>query len=649
MTSIWIVHRRERERAALVRLCAPHEPLAGEPGDARFAEAPAPQAVVLGLAGDWELELDFAHRHRRRLGAARWILVGEAGGADAARALFDGLGIDYLSYPPPAAVLQGLLGEIPDGRAPSLSQRARREAVAARFSRWLADLDLPDLWPALDPRLSTLPLLVRGERGSGRGALLHYVHEFGGTAGGPLVHLACDADTGVAHAERALRQSAAAAAPGATPCVWLDELGRLSPLHQRELAAWLERGAGPGSDARVRWLASADPRDPDLDEGLHAQLGVLQVELPPLRERRARLAEIAAATSADFSRGRRRPIHFGAEALAALAEYPWPGNLRELELVLLRSLAHSPGDEVDVEALRLPGSAAGAPAATRPTHANDGADSNDGADQVVGTDAADGEPLEAASVGAVLEPGSEGTRARATGAGPPTPPAAETAPAAPAAPSPDDELRRLAAGLPDSVPDPLATLRRFAGLLPERFGDPAFRHRFSELLREGARKHDALLERVNRLTAREPSQRGMVNVASLVEALLETRREEFRRRHLLVLKELDTAQSLALADPDPLRLAFELLLDKSLEMVPEQGDLYLASRQHSDEDAAKPGTRVLLRFHDPHARGIGPTTASEHSLELLLAELLLRAQGGTLTLGGSEAEERLLLVDLPAP
>jgi len=628
MTQIWIVHRRERERAALTHLAAEAEAVSGAPADPRFDTAAAPEVVVLGLADDWEAELEFAHRQRRRLGGARWVLVGDGESAEAVRARFDQLSFEYLGYPPaPAALRAHLEGAAPTA-APALSERAWRDGVSERFSRWLADLELPDLLRALDPRLAEVPLLVRGEPGTGRGALVRYVHAFGGTAGGGLAHVVCEADSGVAEICRALAGSAGGSGP---LCIWLDELGRLAPGRQRELAAWLEAGA-PGAPAAPlpRWVASIDPAGPALAASLESQLGTLAVHLPPLRERGEQLESIARETAAVWARDRREsPRGFDAGALAALREYPWPGNLRELEGVLLASLAHTRADPIGADALCLPGARAGTQTAARsdmPTDAD--------------------EPIEAASVGVLLpdgDPPADAPEREALPAPPPRPAGPEAAVAA----SEDESLRRLASALSRQVRNPLATLRRFAELLPERFDDPEFRHRFAEMLREDVGQIDGLLERVDQLGALDTPRREKVDLAALLESLLEGRREQFRARHLLVLKELDPGQSLALADPEHMRVAFEALLDKALSMVPERGDLYLASRRHGDADASEPAIRVLLRFHDPAARDSRP--ASEHSLELLIAELLVRAQGGRLTLGASDAEERLLVVDLPAP
>ena len=79
-----------------------------------------------------------------------------------------------------------------------------------------------------------------------------------------------------------------------------------------------------------------------------------------------------------------------------------------------------------------------------------------------------------------------------------------------------------------------------------------------------------------------------------------------------------------------------------------RGDLYVASRRHEGGGAGTRSVRVLLRFHDPSAGGAGALGPLKNSIELLIAELIVRAQGGKLTLGASEAEERVLVVDLPA-
>ena len=70
MSKIWILHREDGERAALARLAgAGEDTLVGSPTDDIFEVATGVRAIVLGLAGDLELELEFAHRVAARLDA----------------------------------------------------------------------------------------------------------------------------------------------------------------------------------------------------------------------------------------------------------------------------------------------------------------------------------------------------------------------------------------------------------------------------------------------------------------------------------------------------------------------------------------------------------------------------------------------------
>jgi len=629
MATTWIVHREDRIRDALVRLLGGSDAVVGRPGDAVFDEAPRADAVVLGLAGDWEAELEFAHRHRGRLGAARWVLVGEKDEADAAHALFDQLPIDFLPYPPRADALRRATRP-PTPERPPLSQRARREAVSTRFSRWLADLELPELLRALDPRLSDVPLLVHGEPGTGRSTLIHYAHHFGGTSEGALAHVPCGPDVDLREIEEILAALGRARPRLPSLCVWLDDAARLPPRVQRALAAWLEAGPPPGVRApTLRWLASVDATGPELDPHLERALGTIALALPPLRERPERIEAIANELLSAWARQRREaPRGLDADARAFLREYPWPGNLRELEAVLEQTLASTARDPLRADDLVLEG----VPLA----------------------------PIEASAVGTLLpdEPDEEPQRT-AHGAGPwvPTPIVSEPPVArAEASPGPprersveaDPGLRRLANALIHQVRNPLSTIRTFAELLPERFDDPDFRARFPQMVSDDVGRIDGLLARLEQAAALDAPMRDKVDVSGLLEELLEGRREAFRSRHLLVLKELDSARPMALADPGHLRLAFGALLDKALAIVPERGDLYIASRRHEGSGSDRPAVRVLLRFPDP---GVDATRGStlEDSIELLVAELVVRAQGGRFTLGSSEAEERVLVVDLPSP
>ena len=231
---------------------------------------------------------------------------------------------------------------------------------------------------------------------------------------------------------------------------------------------------------------------------------------------------------------------------------------------------------------------------------------------------------------------------------------AETEAPAPAHDLGDFEpLSRLASALSRQVRNPLATIRAFAAALPERFDDPAFRDRFAEMVRDDVGRIDALIERLADAASLEAPKRERVDVAALLEDLLDARRSRIREQRLLVLKELDTSEPYALCDAAQLHFALDTLLGLALEWVPSHGDVYLASRHHPATSAGSdPNVRILIRFHDPEGEGpagrVGDT-GPENSLELMIAEIVVRAQGGTLGISSTDGEETVILIDLPAP
>jgi signal transduction histidine kinase len=158
----------------------------------------------------------------------------------------------------------------------------------------------------------------------------------------------------------------------------------------------------------------------------------------------------------------------------------------------------------------------------------------------------------------------------------------------------------------------------------------------------------ARLSRLGRLAAAE---RLAVDVAALLEELLEQRRAEMQRRGLIVLRELDRSRPFVLADATQLRDALEGLLDEALSLVPDRGDLFVASKHHPTGLRGGPAVRVLVRFQDG-AAAAGPVegvSVAETALDLVLAELLVRAQGGTFHLDTAAGRETVVVIDLPAP
>jgi len=642
MSTLWIVHRDPLLRAALARAAgAPEGAVRGTPGDPIFAEAARPDVILLGLGGDLEAELEFAHRTAMRAPEARWILVGERDLLAAARQRFDRIEAAILPYPPAArelrAEIQRLDAAGPGQGAPlPLSQRATRDAIAQRFARWFADLELPELMRALDPHLGDVPLLIRGEEGCGKGLLAHYVHVFGSDPESGFAHVACTAGMSLASLRKALTEAAAEATGRCT--IWLEDVDALSPETQRQLARWIEFGPPPRvTRARiVRWLGSGNEGAAAgsarvLDPVLRDALGGLALRVPTLRERPERIASFVKDTTLAWCNARQqRARHFAEDALIALAEYPWPQNLRELESVVIQTLAASGADLIRVDDLQYDGGAFA--------------------------------PLDASEIGTLIDHDVAGPAARRDEAAhaapqerraPDTGPAHEQAPAARnGAPHASVSIQPLVAAIAHEIRNPVSTIRTFAELLPNRYDDPDFRMRFAELVGEDTQRIEAIVQRLTELAELEPPEIAEVDLSALLEELLAERTDQMRDRHLLVLKELDEQHTTAIGDPGQLRLALAALIDKSLELAPEGGDVFIASRHHAAGLRGRPAVRVLVRFgnHDgASTRGRVPgTSPAENSLEYAIAAAIIRAQGGTFAIDVGVGNETVLLLDIPA-
>ncbi len=609
---IWIVHPDPRIQRFLARLCGEGELWMGAADATDFPGEPAPEVVVLGAA-DVEGALEFAHRVSGSHPRAGWVLIREPGVGEAElRARFAGLDAQILPYPPDPPALRAALRVARTGhsRAESLGERRHREAVASRFARYFQDLALPDIEQV---RRASRGLLVRGEPGTGRLLFARAAHLLAG--GGPFLHLPCDA-----HSEAAeLGHRITAAATGRHLTLCLENLDRVSPELQRELVNWIELGVPrlPLAPEDLRWVATIDEHGALLPELIDA-LAPLPVHLPPLRERPEAIRPFALATVEQWTRARGIERRLGEDALTRLEAWRWPGNLRELESVVLRLLASADGPEIDAAAvdalLRSP--------------------------LDTGTD-----PLRGAPQAVVAAP-HETPRAVPEEEG--LPEATVLSDEEPTEAPRGAELRELAAALAHELRNPLVSVRTFAELLPERFDDPEFRTAF----RDHARLDLALVEeRLARLACFSelgPGEPLPVNVTALLDRKLEQRREEIRRRRLLVLRELETEAPWARSDAPSLDFVFDCLLSLALRERPGSSDLYLASRRQTNVEG-KSMLRVLFRFRDGAlGSGAGELVPSRHSLDLWLARAAAAIAGARMRVDQRRAEEIVVSLELPA-
>src|SRR5688572_16777024 len=225
---------------------------------------------------------------------------------------------------------------------------------------------------------SQAPVYISGESGVGKELVARLIHEQGSRAAGPFVPVNCGAIpaelmeselfghkkgsfTG-AHADK---DGLFQAANGGT--LFLDEVAEL-PLHLQVklLRVIQEKSVRPvGASAElpldVRILSathknlSALVNDGRFRHDLYYRINVIELRVPPLRERLEDLPGLAQRVLARLSTAQNRPVPvLSDEALGALRAHPFPGNVRELENILERAMALAEGERIECEDLRLP-------------------------------------------------------------------------------------------------------------------------------------------------------------------------------------------------------------------------------------------------------------------------------------------------------
>jgi DNA-binding NtrC family response regulator len=218
-------------------------------------------------------------------------------------------------------------------------------------------------------------VLITGESGSGKERIARLVHEESTRAAGPFIAVNCGAITETL-LESELFGHARGAFTGATSdrpglfeaansgTLLLDEVGEVSPGMQVKLLRALQereiRRVGENKNRRidVRVVAATNR---DLAQGvaggafrqdLYYRLKVVELHVPPLRERADDVLPLARVLLADAAlRMKRKITGLAPGAADQLLRYEWPGNVRELENAMERAVALARGNRVELEDL----------------------------------------------------------------------------------------------------------------------------------------------------------------------------------------------------------------------------------------------------------------------------------------------------------
>lgn len=220
-------------------------------------------------------------------------------------------------------------------------------------------------------------VLLQGESGTGKEVVAHAIHRESARSNKAFTVINCAAipedlleselfgfEEGAFTGAKRRKKGLLEVADEGT--LFLDEIAEMAPKMQAKILRVLEtrmvRRVGGTSDVTVdvRFIAASNRdlkeavKQGTLREDLYYRLGVVVIDLPPLRERMEDLELFVAAFVDEFNRSMGRKVTgISSRVLKLMREYPWPGNIRELRNVIERAMVLCEGNEI--QPAHLPG------------------------------------------------------------------------------------------------------------------------------------------------------------------------------------------------------------------------------------------------------------------------------------------------------
>lgn len=313
------------------------------------------------------------------------LMTAYAAVQDAVEAMKQGAA-DYLTKPFDIDEIKVRIARLADQRAIARELKEARAQLAAKdpsriiIGRSTAMTRLLDLVETI--AVSDAPVLITGESGTGKELVAKTIHNLSPRSGGNFVAVNCAAfpetlleaelfghERGAFTGAVKSREGRFQAAHGGT--LFLDEIAEIPPMAQAKLLRVLQEGVveplgtNRPVDVDVRVLSATHRnlkqriKDGQFREDLFYRLNVLDVPIPPLRDRKGDLPILVEYFLKRLVTTSKEPPTLSPRAWSALQSYAFPGNVRELEHAMQRAIVLSRGQPVDIG--HLPEDIAGIP------------------------------------------------------------------------------------------------------------------------------------------------------------------------------------------------------------------------------------------------------------------------------------------------
>jgi transcriptional regulator with AAA-type ATPase domain len=471
---------------------------------------------------------------------------------------------------------------------------------------------------------SLIPVLLCGEGGTGREIAAKWLHFRGSHMDRAFLKIHASNLMEETFMHSFLIKEKGGFRPKSLGTVYLEEIEKLRLNVQERLMEIIDEGSVVTPEGRevainFRVIASTsqDLREQvykkALKEELFYKLNVISVYFPPLRERSEEIPEIAQQIlESSAQRFTLKAKGFTSDALETLKNYYWPGNLRELESVLVRSLVCSSKEMLSTQDLRF------------------------GIEERAVTHAPEEEnPAVRKSFIEVVKPERRLKVEEKTF----SPEKGEVV------------FKELVTELAHEIKNPLVAIKTFTQLLPERFDDEEFREQFSRITGESVDRIDQLIEKILGSARFSRPALTQVDLHTLLENSLANNAACFGGKRVVCKKELKKNLPLILTDEEQIQYVFGNIFSSISALVTEGSEVSFSTRTVSLGPGEK-GRSPLEKTPNGHAVELSifypgnperEKVSGHYSIELFLAQQVIERHLGSMKVSSSSGKTAITI------